>query len=94
MPEPPLPLPDDRPVLDRMPGSRVPVIRQPYQQGDLLRYWAMGAFSGNHLFGLADDPAEERNLAASRAENDAADQLRAALEEVEAPRDQFARLGL
>jgi hypothetical protein len=94
MPELMLPLPDDRAMLDRMPGSRVPVIRQPFVAGDLLPYWAMGPFSGNHLFDLADDPAEERNLAASRAERDAADQLRAALEEVEAPRDQFARLGL
>jgi arylsulfatase A-like enzyme len=93
MPELRLPLPDERAVLDRMPGTRVPVIRQPFQKGDLLPYWAIGGFSGNHLFDLADDPDEERNLAATRGERDAADQLVAALEEVEAPRDQFVRLG-
>lgn len=94
MPELTLPPPDDRAVLDRMPGSRIPVIRQPFQAGDMLPYWAMAAFSGNHLFDLAEDPAEERNLAGSGSERDAADQLRAALEAVEAPRDQFLRLGL
>ena len=31
-----LPLPDDRAVLDRMPGSTVPVIRQPFAAGDAL----------------------------------------------------------
>jgi arylsulfatase A-like enzyme len=94
MPELRLPPPDDRAVLDRMPGSRIPVIRQPFQAGDLLPYWAMGRFGGNHLYRLADDPAEERNLIGTSAERDAADQLRAALEEIEAPRDQFVRLGL
>ncbi|HYB91691.1 MAG TPA: sulfatase [Candidatus Binataceae bacterium] len=89
-----LPPPDDRAVLDRMPGSLIPVIRQPFQAGDMLPYWAIGDFSGNHLYRLSDDPAEERNLAGTRAERDAADKLRAALEEVEAPRDQLVRLGL
>ena len=30
-----LPRPDDRAWLDRMPGSKVPVIRQPFVSGDL-----------------------------------------------------------
>ena len=94
MPQLRMPPPDDRAVLDRMPGSRIPVIRQPYQAGDLLPFWAGGKFSGNHLFQLGEDPTEERNLAGTRIEKDAADQLRAALEEIEAPKDQFARLGL
>jgi len=89
-----LPAPDDRAILDRMPGSRIPVIRQPFQQGDLIPYWAMGRFSGNHLYRLGDDPLEERNLAGTGAEKTAADQLRAALEEIEAPSDQYVRLGL
>jgi len=89
-----LPAPDDRAILDRMPGSRIPVIRQPFQQGDLIPYWAMGKFSGNHLYRLGDDPLEERNLAGTGAEKTAADQLRAALEEIEAPSDQYVRLGL
>ncbi len=94
MPQLRMPPPDDRAMLDRMPGSRIPVIRQPYQAGDLLPFWAGGKFSGNHLFQLGEDPKEERNLAGTRIEKDAADQLRAALEEIEAPKDQFARLGL
>ena len=54
----------------------------------------MGKFSGNHLYRLGDDPLEERNLAGTGAEKTAADQLRAALEEIEAPSDQYLRLGL
>jgi len=94
MPKLRLPLPDDRAVLDRMPGSRVPVIRQPFQAGDLLPYWALGPFGGNHLYDLRNDPAEENNIAGSRAEKEIADALWQALREVEAPEDQFARLGM
>jgi hypothetical protein len=86
--------PDDRATLDRMPGSRVPVIRQPYVAGDMLPFWARGGFSGNHLYDLANDPDEERNLCGTRIENDAAEQMRAALREIEAPADQLERLGL
>lgn len=89
-----LPLPDERATLARMPGSTVPVIRQPFAAGDRLPFWAWGPFTGNHLFALRDDPGEERNLAGDAAERDAADALRAALESVEAPREQFERLGL
>ena len=93
-PELKLPLPDDRAMLDRMPGSKVPVIRQPFATGDRLPFWANGRFSGNHLYDLANDPGEDRNLAGTRAESDAADALRAALVEMEAPSDQLVRLGL
>jgi arylsulfatase A-like enzyme len=89
-----LPRPDERAALARMPGSRVPVIRQPFAAGDALPFWAWGDFSGNHLYDLRDDPQETRNLAGTAAERDAADALRAALEAVEAPPEQFARLGL
>jgi len=89
-----LPLPDDRAVLDRVPGSTVPVIRQPFREGDMLPYWALGPFSGNHLYSLSDDPDEENNLAGSRTENDAAELLRAALQDIEAPADHLQRLGL
>ena len=77
-----------------MPGSTVPVIRQPYREGDLLPYWALGPFSGNHLYDLHNDPNEENNLGGSKTENDHADRLRQALKEIEAPRDQMTRLGL
>jgi hypothetical protein len=89
-----LPLPDERAVLDRMPGSRVPVIRQPFRQGDLLPFWAYGKFSGNHLYDLRNDPHEEENRQGEAGEADAADKLRQALVAIEAPGDQLARLGL
>ena len=94
VPELRLPLPDERAVLDHMPGTSVPVIRQPFAAGDILPYWAMGPFSGNHLYARTDDPLEERNLAGTRLERHAADALRAALQEIDAPDDQFVRLGL
>lgn len=94
IPELTLPTPDDRAVLDRMPGSRIPVIRQPFRAGDLLPFWAMGKFGGSCLYRVRDDPAEENNLAGSRAEKDAADALRAALLSIDAPKDQLERLGL
>jgi len=89
-----LPRPDGRAVLDHMPGSQVPVIRQPFRDGDMLPFWALGHFSGHHLYDLAADPAEEHNLAGTRREGDAAEQLRVALQEIEAPPEQLARLGL
>ena len=36
---PTCPRPDDRAALDLMPGSDVPVIRQPFEPGDLLPFW-------------------------------------------------------
>ena len=93
-PEVVLPAPDERAFLDRMPGSKVPVIRQPYGKGDLLPYWAIGGFSGNHLYDLANDPDEDENMAGSRREADIVDKLREALKQVEAPDDQFVRLGM
>jgi len=93
-PEVGMPAPDERAVLDRMPGSTIPVLRQPFRDGDVLPFWALGPFSGNHLYDLADDPREERNLAGSAAEGDVADRLRAMLRAVDAPDDQLIRLGL
>ena len=39
---------------------------------------------------MAEDPGEEHNLAGTAGEAELADLLRAALEEVEAPSEQFA----
>jgi arylsulfatase A-like enzyme len=89
-----LPDPDDRARLDKMPGSRVPVIRQPFVPDDLLPYWAMGKFGSNLLYKVSEDPAEEHDLAGGADERRMTDALRAALEAVEAPRDQLERLGL
>jgi arylsulfatase A-like enzyme len=89
-----LPHPDDRAFLDRMPGSNIPVLRQPFRQGDMLPYWGYGDFSQNLLFDLHNDPAEEENLVGSPREKDLADHLHEALREIEAPDDHFIRLGL
>ena len=43
---------------------------------------------------MRDDPAEEANLAGSSEEKRAAEKLRAALIEMEAPKDQLERLAL
>jgi hypothetical protein len=94
MPQIQMPPPDERAVLDRMPGTRIPVIRQPYRAGDLLPFWAMGQFSGNHLYRVRDDPAENDNLAGGAEEKRVAEKLRAALIEIEAPKDQLERLAL
>ena len=91
-----LPRPDGRATLDRMPGSTVPVIRQPFGPGDDLPYWALlgGRMRGHELYDVEDDPAEARNLAGGRPEQAAAEHLREALREIEAPADQLIRLGL
>lgn len=90
-----LPRPDRRAGLAFMPGSEVPVIRQPFAPGDALPYWAGGAKVDDHLlFDLEGDPLETRNLAGSKEEKEAIDLLRFALEEVEAPPEQFERLGI
>jgi hypothetical protein len=89
-----LPPPDERAVLDRMPGTKIPVIRQPFRDGDFLPFWAYGAFRGSQLFDLANDPAEDENLAGTTHEKRATELLRAALAEVSAPDDQLVRLGL
>ncbi|HVN50989.1 MAG TPA: sulfatase-like hydrolase/transferase, partial [Acidimicrobiales bacterium] len=94
-----LPLPDDRATLDRMPGSDVPVIRQPWDASDPVAFWAWGRFSGDHLWDRREDPGEQRDLVAvdgrdGRAGREAAEALRAALVALDAPPDQLARLGL
>ncbi len=97
-----LPAPDDRAWLDRMPGSDIPVIRQPFRAGDLLPFWAWGSSDGDHLVDRIEDPEERVDLVAAagddpatrRAVAEAREQLRDALLAVEAPDDQFVRLGL
>ncbi|HEX2850219.1 MAG TPA: sulfatase [Acidimicrobiales bacterium] len=89
-----LPPPDDRAWLDHMPGSTVPVIRQPFAPGDMLPYWALTRFTGHHLFDVAVDPDENEDRAGEAGEKEAADLLREALRAIEAPDDQLERLGL
>jgi len=90
-----LPPPDRRARLDFMPGSDVPVIRQPFEPGDRLPFWVGSASVDTHyLFDLADDPDEERNLVGGREERRQLELLRAALDALEAPVEQLERLGL
>ena len=89
-----MPPPDVRAGLDRMPGSQVPVIRQPLYQGDRLPFWALGPLEGNRLFDLVEDPDEEHDLTGEPIERELEEKLRAALVEIEAPSDQLERLGL
>ena len=91
---PELPLPDSRAWLDRMPGSTVPVIRQPFREGDLLPFWTLGTPPGNHLWNQLEDPGEEHDLAGTPIEKKLEEKLREALRAVEAPADQLERLGL
>src|SRR6218665_1152695 len=87
--------PDRRARIDFMPGSQVPVLRQPFVEGDLLPLWARNLrFSGNHLWNLDADPGEQTDLAGSALEAEYAHKLHAALLAIEAPDDQAIRLGL
>jgi arylsulfatase A-like enzyme len=92
-PEMRLPRPDSRAFLDRMPGTEVPVLRQPFGPGDALPFWAWGQMDGNHLWDL-DDPADVDGGLGSAPERELTDLLRAALDDVEAPDDQYERLAL
>jgi len=94
LPDVRLPDPDARAVLDRMPGSTIPVLRQPLQAGDLLPFWAARTFTGNHLWHVASDPAESEDRAGGRDEAEMVDLLHEALRVVEAPVDHLERLGI
>ncbi|HPA40272.1 MAG TPA: sulfatase-like hydrolase/transferase, partial [Phenylobacterium sp.] len=89
-----MPLPDDRAFLDRMPGSKIPVLHQPFAEGDHVPFWALTRFSGAHLYDRLEDPDETTNLAGGPQEAEMAALLAQALAELEAPKSQFQRLGL
>lgn len=93
-----LPDPDDRATLDHMPGSTVPVIRQPFEPGDLLPFWANGArrVGDHHLYDLTIDPDEQENRSGddTTAEKELVDLLHTALTEIDAPAEQLQRLGI
>ena len=90
-----LPNPDQRAWLDTMPGTDIPVIRQPFQEGDLLPFWCMQARVDEHqLYVIPDDPQERDNRVGTPLEKDMIELLRVALKAVEAPAEQFVRLGI
>ena len=85
----------DRARLDHMPGSDVPVIRQPFEPGDRVPFWVgQRCVDEHHVFDLDVDPHEDEDLVGTRVEREMVDLLRAALEAVHAPGDQLERLGL
>ena len=95
MPELKLPRPNRRAFLDYMPGSDVPVIRQPFRQGDLLPFWSLGMRVGeHHCYDVANDPEEMENRLGTTDERDMVELLRVALRAVDAPDEQFVRLGI
>jgi len=92
-----LPRPDRRATLAYMPGSDVPVIRQPFAAGDQLPMWArMSSFEGDVLFNRREDPSESVNLATGPVPRSSfqVEALREALRDIEAPGVQFERLVL
>jgi arylsulfatase A-like enzyme len=91
-----LPLPDDRAELARMPGSTVPVLRQPFRAGDMLPFFASGdrIVGAHHLYDLDVDPHEQENRRGEALERELVDLLTEALTATDAPDEQFERLGL
>lgn len=89
-----IPMPDDRAVLDYMPGSNIPVIRQPFVEGDMLPFWASAKKYETLLFNRKEDPDETFNRISDALAHDAEELLRVALHEVDAPSEQFERLAL
>ena len=90
-----LPDPDKGAYLDFMPGSDIPVIRQPFQQGDLLPFWSVNPPLGDHhLYRIDQDPDEEENRLGEDLEKDMIELLRVALADLNAPQEQFDRLGI
>ena len=92
-----MPPPDRRARLDFMPGSDVPVIRQPFARGDRIPFWVgHNVVDAHFLFDVASDPSEDDNRAgAGRVEeSDMVELLRVALEDLDAPDEQLHRLGI
>ena len=94
MPDYKMPMPDERAVLDFMPGSTIPVIRQPFREGDMLPFWAYAKQYETLLFDRKEDPGETTNRISDSISRDAEELLRTALLEVNAPSEHFERLSL
>jgi hypothetical protein len=91
-----LPRPDERATLDHLPGTDVPVIRQPFDPSDALPFWAGGRFQGDLLYDRAEcqETGTIRDRSDTAEVKEMAELLRDALRSIEAPEDQIARLGL
>jgi arylsulfatase A-like enzyme len=100
MPIPPFPhirMPrlDLRATLEQMPGTMVPVIRQPFEPGDQLPFWA-GHLppSGSYLFDTDQDPFENESQLGTRAEIDMLEAMATELRNIAAPADLLERVGV
>ena len=72
--------------LDFMPGSTVPVIRQPFAAGDPQPFWCIGQPIGqHHCYDLHNDPAELENRLGGADERAMIELLRVALRAIDAP---------
>ena len=94
-----LPRPDSRARLDRMPGSDVPVIRQPFEPGDLLPFWAHGGLvDEDRLFSRVDDREQRHDrsgdVGSAAVLDQLTDHLRDELRVLEVPDDLLTRLAL
>ena len=89
------PAPTRRATLQPMPGTDVPVIRQPFEPGDRLPFWA-GHLppSDSHLFDVDNDPGEENDRVGSSGEAEMLDALASMLREISAPADLLERIGV
>ena len=88
-----MPRPDRRATLDFF--GDVPVIRQPFAPGDPIPFWGYGAAPGSHvLYDIGTDPMETVNLVGDEREKQAIDLLRAAMDDADAPKEQYERLGI
>jgi hypothetical protein len=95
LPQVRLPKPDQRAYLDTMPGSEVPVLRQPFGVNDPIPFWSTNpGLLGDQLFARLDDPNEQDNRVGDRSEREALDAMAEALRAIEAPVEQLVRLGL
>jgi arylsulfatase A-like enzyme len=90
-----LPRPDLRATLEEMPGTGVPVIRQPFVPGDQLPFWA-GHLppSDSYLFDTDQDPFEVENTVGSRTEAHMLEALASELRSIDAPAETLERVGV
>ncbi len=80
--------PTGAPAWTILPGTDIPVIRQPFEPGDRLPFWVgHNVVDAHFLFDLTSDPDEDENRAGtgSAEESDMVELLRAALQDVAAP---------
>ena len=76
-----------------MPGSDIPVLRQPFGAGDALPFWVNKAAAGkHHLYDLDVDPDEQENRLGGTDERSLRELLGHALRSIEAPDDLLVRL--